>query len=297
MIICTWNRAHLLRDTLASLTELIRPPGSTWEVLIVDNNSTDDTAAAAQGFADRLPLRLVREPLQGHSHARNRGLREAAGELLVWTDDDVLVDRHWLQVYEAAARDHPDVAFFGGTIRAQFEAAPPRWLRRNLGEFEGAFALREPGPEPRPVAGVEDLPYGANMAFHRAALADLVFDVQLGHSGKSVLGGEDTELLTRLLAKGKRGLWVGGAVVRHRLDADRLNADYVFRFFQRFGRGRQRRAAAEGTAPSAHRLAKRVAKQKRALRLMLLRNRRWAVAWRTLAQTTGALAEATESHL
>src|SRR4051812_1329005 len=94
--ICTWNRAALLDRTLARLRDLRIPPGLSWELLVVDNNCTDETSAVLARHAKHLPLRALHEPKQGHSHARNRAVAEARGDLLLWTDDDVLAHADWL---------------------------------------------------------------------------------------------------------------------------------------------------------------------------------------------------------
>src|SRR5689334_13047707 len=102
ILICTWNRADSLRRTLESLVAMQPPAPGSWEVLVVNNNSSDDTDATVDGFRDRLPIRRITERAQGLSNARNAGARAAQGEYLVWTDDDVIVDRSWLTKYVEA---------------------------------------------------------------------------------------------------------------------------------------------------------------------------------------------------
>ena len=94
--ICTWNRAKSLRTTLLSLQQLIVPSSSDWEILIVDNNCSDDTSNVIDQFVDLLPIRLVHETRQGLSHARNCAVGAAKGDYILWTDDDVIVDPYWL---------------------------------------------------------------------------------------------------------------------------------------------------------------------------------------------------------
>ena len=130
--ICTWNRAELLDRTLSQMHNLRIPPGIEWELLVVNNNCTDDTDAVVARHAQVLPIRRLFEGSQGQSHSRNHALREAFGELIVWTDDDVLVDQDWLAAYVKAARDWPEASYFGGTITPWFAAPPPFWIERNL---------------------------------------------------------------------------------------------------------------------------------------------------------------------
>jgi glycosyltransferase involved in cell wall biosynthesis len=103
IVICTWNRATLLAQTLERLRQLRPPAGAEWRLLVVNNNSRDHTADVLRSFADRLPLRSVFEPEPGLSNARNRAIVETTGDYLVWTDDDVLVAHDWLEAYVAAA--------------------------------------------------------------------------------------------------------------------------------------------------------------------------------------------------
>jgi glucosyl-dolichyl phosphate glucuronosyltransferase len=118
--ICTYNRAALLRNTLDRLGEAVVPDGIEVEVIIVNNNCTDGTAQLLRDYAGPLSLRAVFEPVAGVSNARNRVLSEAAGEYILWTDDDVLVDRDWIRAYAAAFRASPDAALFGGPIEPWF---------------------------------------------------------------------------------------------------------------------------------------------------------------------------------
>src|SRR5258708_18628298 len=93
--ICTWNRCELLTQTLSRLRTLAVPPDVDWEVLVVNNNSTDRTDAVVDSFVGRLPIRRLFEPRPGVACARNRVLREGRGDCVLWTDDDALVDENW----------------------------------------------------------------------------------------------------------------------------------------------------------------------------------------------------------
>src|SRR5438270_7390140 len=93
--LCSWNRSELLRKTLEQFTHLEPDKGLDWELIVVDNNSTDDTPNVLAEFVARLPLRALREPAPGKSNAANLAVREARGEYILWTDDDVLVAPDW----------------------------------------------------------------------------------------------------------------------------------------------------------------------------------------------------------
>src|SRR5438067_7149458 len=212
--ICTWNRANLLDRTLARMRELSVPPGLAWELLVVNNNCTDDTDAVIARHAGALPLGRLLETKQGLSHARNCALEHVRGELLVWTDDDVLVEPGWLSAYVEAARAHPAAGYFGGPVEPWFEADPPADLLRYLPSVRGAFALVDYGPETRPLAAGE-APFGANMAFRTELVRSFRFDPKLGRTGASQIGDEETALLEALNREGRFGVWVGPARVRH----------------------------------------------------------------------------------
>lgn len=236
--ICTWNRAGLLDRTLNQFQALRVPTGVDWELLAVNNNCTDCTDAVLGKYAATLPLRVLHESRQGHSHSRNRALAATRGELLLWTDDDVLVDPDWLAAYVNAAREHPSAAFFGGPVIPWFEKPPPRWVRRNLDLLEGPFALRDLDRETRSFKD-QETPFGANMAFRTAALTGIHFDHRLGRVGAGMLSGDETSVMDRLRKAGHSGVWVGSARVQHFIPAARMTGSYVWKFFHGLGRTRQ----------------------------------------------------------
>ena len=121
--ICTWNRADLLNATLASLAEMTIPPGVRWRVIVADNNSTDHTQQILDQHQQTLRLERVFVREQGKSHALNRVVRQLEGDLVLWADDDVLVDKNWLEAYVHAAQRWPDAAFFGWSDRSAVSGA------------------------------------------------------------------------------------------------------------------------------------------------------------------------------
>lgn len=239
--ICTWNRAPLLDQTLATLRELRLPPGVRWELLVVNNNCTDDTDAVIARHASHLPLRRLFEPKQGHSNARNCALDAARGDLILWTDDDVLVEPDWLSAYVAAAERWPEAVFFGGWIEPWYEVPPPAWLKRAVraNYFHGLLLIRDLGDVERPLTQGAEI-FGANMAFRRAVFADRRFDPQLGRQGSVSLLGDETAFIDRLLQQGERGVWVPAAKVRHYVPAERMTLRYLDDYYRGVGRTRVR---------------------------------------------------------
>jgi glycosyltransferase involved in cell wall biosynthesis len=240
--ICTWNRADLLARALERLSS-IEPPTEPWETLVVDNGSTDRTAAVLDRFVSRLPLRRVVEPALGLSNARNAAVAAASGDYIVWTDDDVLVDREWLRAYERAIYRWPDAAVFGGRIRAQFEGVPPAWLLDVLGQVAGAFAVCNFGDAPVALDCERTLPCGANYVVRAAEQRRFPYDPILGRRGRVGVLGEETAVVRAMLSSGGSGWWVPDATVSHWIPSERQTVAYLRQYFTLVGRTAARRGA------------------------------------------------------
>jgi glycosyltransferase involved in cell wall biosynthesis len=244
--ICTWNRCDLLRQVLEHLCALEQPDGASWEVLVVDNNSTDGTQAVLREFERRLPLRSVFEPKPGKSNAANRLVAEARGDFIVWTDDDVLVDPAWLRAYAAAFARHPDAAIFGGPIRPWFPNQPPPWLERGFHVVETAYASLDQGPEELALTA-DGHPYGANMALRRAVHLRRPFNPALGPRPNSGLRGEEALLLRELFALGEIGFWVPEASVRHYVPPARQTLRFLREYYLGAGQAAAMLTPAQGS--------------------------------------------------
>jgi len=225
----------MLAGGLESVAASILPKSVDWEVLIVDNNSSDQTREVVEDFCRRYPgrFRYVFEPQQGLSCARNAGIRESQGEILAFTDDDVIVEPDWLWKLTSVLHAG-EWAGAGGPIIAVWPRPLPGWLSTadpdTMGPF-GDFNLgTEAGPLRRP-------PFGANMAFRREVFKKYGdFRADLGRSGRSLQGREDIEFANRLLT-GAEALWYEpGAVVRHRVQAHSMEKKYVLRWWYWYGR-------------------------------------------------------------
>lgn len=244
--ICTWNRADLLDATLECLTRLEVGDDLAWEIVVVDNNCTDQTPDVLESFTGRLPLVRVSEPKPGLSHARNRAIAAASGDYIAWTDDDVLVDRDWLSAYRDAIAAHPDAAFFGGPVEPWFEGEPPAWLRDNFDQVANAYAVRNLCAEAfRFTPDRSRLPFGANYAVRRDVQERHPYDPNLGRRPGSMVGDEETTVLMEILAEGGEGWWAPRARVRHFIPRERQSVDYLRGYFE--GQGE---VAADGTAPA-----------------------------------------------
>lgn len=238
VVVCTYNRAARLERTLQSLLRLQVPTGLTWEVLVVDNNSSDPTRRVCDQMPPALPVRYLFEPRQGKSFALNRAIRETKAGLLLFTDDDVTVDPQWLATLWDAARRHPDTLCFGGRIFPRWEVTPPAWLERyaptllsgptvtvDLGDWEQVYA--------KPFLG-------ANLALRRSVFETLSFREDLGPNPGDAVRGEETDLQQRLHAAGHDGRYVPAAIVHHHNPAGRMTERYIREWFRGLGIGRAR---------------------------------------------------------
>jgi len=212
VIIATYNRAKVLAATLRSLWAM-DTTGLRWELLVVDNNSSDDTAKVAQAWQERLPLRYLFEPRQGQNRARNAALAVAGGGLITMTDDDVTPCQAWLKELWAAAGRWPQHGVFCGPV---LTAIPPA--------FEGTLAGAVPtcnfvfaGGEG--VLPADIMPISANFAIRRRAYAGFktrLFDPTIGPRGARRISGSETVAMKALMAAGHRIVYVPGAPVLHK---------------------------------------------------------------------------------
>jgi glycosyltransferase involved in cell wall biosynthesis len=234
VVICTWNRSRLLRITLEQMTRLEVPRDAEWELIVVNNNCSDDTDAVLADFRNRLPLVRLFDPTPGKSHAANLAVQEARGEYIVWTDDDVLVDRDWLKAYLDAFVRWPNATVFAGAIDPWFEVNPPAWLKRVFPKVANAYAALDHGPNGFDLTR-DTYPYGANMALKRSAHEKEPYDTRLGPRPNSGIRGEEMIMARRLMDAGATGRWVPEARVRHFIPSNRQTIDYLREYF--FGSG------------------------------------------------------------
>ena len=236
--ICTYNRAGSLIRTLESLCAA-KKPDTAWELLVIDNNSKDHTAAAARQFEDRLPLRHIFEPQQGQTFARNRAIKEYTTNLLIFTDDDVRVDTNWLTQYHNAINAYPDADYFGGRILPGWDGPKPSWLREPcLASIDGLLVWFDRGGETRLFKNDEPTPFGASFGIRRKVTDALKeFRTDLGpRPGVSRGRNDETEFLLRVKAMGAVGIYAGGAVCWHYTEKNRLTLPAFYRYGIESGR-------------------------------------------------------------
>ena len=238
ILICTYNRASLLFETLLTMQEMTPPPGCAVNILVVDNNSSDDTPRmVAQAAKDaRYPIALLHERRQGKSFALNTGLAAASGDVVALTDDDVLPAPDWLARIVEAFRTE-DVTFVFGKVLPRWSCAPPpELLTVQAQDIWGPLAIVDYGDTPVRYEAAntgQRLPIGANLSFLRSALVAIGgWRTDLGKVNNTLISGEDHEIFLRLR---RHGLYSGYydplMFVRHYVPEARLTRRYFRRWF------------------------------------------------------------------
>lgn len=220
----TYNRASRLRQTLAGIARQEIPAGE-YEVLVIDNNSTDDTRqAVAEWAAAPSPPRYLLETRQGLDHGRNRAIAEARGEIILFADDDILVEPDWLRrIAEPFDRDRDGrIGAVGGEVVPVFPDGLPAWVA----DWHSPLAFRkDAGP-----LGPSQNPMGANLAIPRRVFARVgQFHTALDRSGGSYFSGGDTDMVRRIRAAGFEVWFAPAAAVRHQMPASRTTFRYAAR--------------------------------------------------------------------
>lgn len=250
--ICTHNHVRRLERTLRGLSRVVQP-NVPWELLIVDNASTDATSRLASANDWRAPtmnVRVVCEERLGVSNARNRAVKEAKGEYIVFMDDDETPDPYWLEALERVIlAERPDA--LGGRIEVTFEdAEPPVWLQDELLGFLGKL---DHGSATRRLVAPDTPIFTGNCAFRKEVFARIGgFNAGLGRKGSVNTGGEDTEIYRRMIASGCKVWWVPDAVIHHRIQTTKLRRSYFLELHFHQGRteGMRKRGAGSRIPPA-----------------------------------------------
>lgn len=226
VIISTYNRADLLGDAIESVLAQELSGARPFELLVVDNNSSDRTRDVIEAFSARDPrVRHVFERAQGLSHARNAGIARARASILTFTDDDVRVGRGWLDAILAVCEEHPDADVIGGRVLPEWPAPPPAWLTR---DHWSPLALVDYGDRPVRVSAENPLCLvGANLTVRRRAF-DLAgtFAPALQRVRDGVGSCEDLEFLMRLYRAGRFGIYDPRITIYAAVQEERLDRSY-----------------------------------------------------------------------
>jgi GT2 family glycosyltransferase len=241
IVLCTYNRAALLGRALDALVNQTLDP-QRLEIIVVDNNSSDQTREAVHTRAARHPqIRYVFESRQGLPIARNAGVLAARASLIAFTDDDVEVQADWAAALLTAFHAYPDVGYIGGKVVAAWDqAARPAWL---LTGHYGPLALQDRGDRPFSVGSHDVRPclIGANFAVRRS-----VFE-RAGLFSPAFPWGEDREFQLRAWELGVQGMYLPDVVAVCRVPPERVTKRYQRQWFSNAGRVHARMQLLERT--------------------------------------------------
>jgi glucosyl-dolichyl phosphate glucuronosyltransferase len=239
-VICSYNRARFILKAIDSV--FAQDFSHThFEVVVVDNNSTDDTLvqlAAYQASHPDRAFRFVTEPNQGVSFARTRCVQEARGAIVAFLDDDSLAAPNWLRTIHDFFQAHPEVYSLGGKILPYYLAEPPAWFSHYFFGLVGRFDL---GDSPKRLTGSR-YPCGANMAFRKTIFDQIgFFNTAIGRSGTSLSAGEEKDIYQKILATGKQVWYLPGMVVQHAVEDNKFDLAYVKRHSRGMGHSERMR--------------------------------------------------------
>lgn len=241
VIVCTYNRDKYLYDALSHIADNDFP-ADDYEIVLINNNSTDNTEQECKRFAACFPqiqFRYFVETKQGLSHARNRGIEESRGDILVFLDDDSFVKSDYLSNLNTQMQKHSDAMAFGGKITPLFESGKaPEWLNRWTYPLVSAI---DKGNEVVPFEG-NSYPIGANMGFRKQCIEKIgLFNPELGRTKKNLMGGEEKDIFSRLKALGMKIYYFPDIHVEHVIPPSRTTREYVMRAGKGVGMSEQMR--------------------------------------------------------
>ncbi len=238
VVIATHNRCVHLRDTLRSLATV--STAASWEVIVADNNSQDDTRDVVTAAARTFPvdLRYTFEAEQGKAAALNAAMRQSRGEVFVFTDDDVRFEVDWLdQALEAL--EHSGGDYVGGKVLPIWGGSQPGWLANRPGQQWAVIALLDFGREQLEFGRQIGWPLGVNMAVRREAFTRTgPWDNRFDRKGDTLRGQGQREWCLRARVAGLRGFYAPRMIVHHIVPAERLKKAYFRRWFRWHGIGR-----------------------------------------------------------
>lgn len=229
IVICSYNRAKPLSETLQSVVSQDFLP-ENFETIIVDNNSADDTAAVCQSFVEKYPefnILYLKELQQGVSYARNRGVNEAQGQWIVFMDDDETVRPDFLSRLNDFSGQFPEAELISEPVVPVFATPPPEWLspytlRLITGAYDQGKSVKIVGPKNYPGTGHASF---KTALFHQYG----DFNTNLGRKGASLMGAEDKDFFLRLIQNGVKCYYVPQAVIYHHIPAEKLTEDFFRR--------------------------------------------------------------------
>jgi glycosyltransferase involved in cell wall biosynthesis len=236
VVIPTYNRAQLLRGALLDLFKQ-ETAGSKFEIIVVDNNSSDETKSVVESLMAKcdVSLRYVAEPQQGNAYARNTGIEHARAQVVAFLDDDVTVGENWIRTLKQVFDDASDIGFVGGRVLPVGDETLPSWLTV---DHWAPLALLDYGSERFDVSGSQPLGLlTANIAFRRSVFDESgMFSPKLQRVKNAIGSLEDHEFLLRVCRQGKKGVYEPRLIALATIDRERLTKTYHRRWHTGHGR-------------------------------------------------------------
>ena len=237
VVICTYNREKYIYSALESVAKQDYPYNK-YEIVLINNNSTDNTEKLCMKFKENYPqvdFKYFVESEQGLSFARNRGIKESSGEIIIYLDDDVEIFPDYLKEYEVFFQNYPDAIGAGGKVIPRFEAEEPKWMtnitRALLG---GAIDF---GNIIKPFKN-GSYPAGCNSAYRASAFETFGnFNTELGRKGTGLIGSEEKDMYDRFRAKGLKFYYLPNAVIYHYIPASRFSEEHFRKLSYAIGVG------------------------------------------------------------
>ena len=225
IIICTYNREKYLYKSLKSIAEN-NYPSSDYEIILVNNNSTDRTKEICiqfQSYFQSVNFRYIEESNQGLSYARNRGVKESTGEIMVFVDDDATVFDGYLSAIHSFFTEHPNILACGGPIIPVYETGKPKWMSYYTNMLLGGALYQ--GNELKPFRS--RYPGGGNSAFRKETFEKYgLFNVELGRKGSGLIGAEEKDLFDRLIKKNELIYYLPEMGIYHYISEKKLTNEY-----------------------------------------------------------------------
>ena len=244
IIICTYNREKYIRPLLESIAKNDYP-NTDYEIVLVDNNCTDNTHGVCEQFAaahKEVAFRYVIEPEQGLSAARNKGIKEAKGDIIIYVDDDALVDSDYIRIYAEHFAVHPDTMAAGGPIEPLYETQEPSWMSPYTKALLTAWMNY--GDQVREYPNGR-YPGGGNAAYRKEVFERVgLFNTELGRKGNLLLASEEKDIFDKMKALDMKVLYLPTPVLHHCIPQAKLEEDYFNRLTLQIGRSERMRTRA-----------------------------------------------------
>ena len=244
LIICTYNREKYIGPLLDSIAKNDYPT-TDYEIVLVDNNCTDNTRGVCEQFTAAHPqinFRYTVEPEQGLSAARNKGIKEAKGDIIIYVDDDALVDSDYIRIYAEHFATHPETMASGGPIEPLYETSEPAWMSPYTKALLTAWMNY--GDKVR-VYPKGRYPGGGNAAYRKVVFDKVgLFNTELGRKGNLLLASEEKDIFDKMKVLGLKVLYLPTPVLHHCIPQAKLEEDYFNRLTLQIGRSERMRTRA-----------------------------------------------------